>query len=385
MAYNVEKKGVWSIYHSTGSGIPLAADEMQFNMSFRTQPTGIAPSEYWYDVWGYLTDEFSYSSNANYENVWNPQDILPTPLANLIKDETQRSFATYGYATKKTFTNNTSQSITLKWRTVSHSNLKHGGVVNADNGETMYTNPVMIAKSLMMATMPTVGKNAFWNFTSVSEQLGQVVKEAITVGAGMLNAIANPLDTASNTIDAMAAGGRVMASVTGAAKTAANNLFPKHPPICQLMIGSMFKKDFMVVKNVEVTFSKEFFEPGVPLYGDYTVTLESLFNSSNQTDPSDEVKFGTGLISSTKSRVIDLGANKPKQSSIAVAGTPPSANQSMANMLMPNMIPTPMPQASQAAPMPNISMPLPKLPSASPTTSAPAMNPGFSTRMGWNK
>lgn len=51
----------------------------------------------------------------------------------------------------------------------------------------------------------------------------------------------------------------------------------------------------MVIKNVDVTFSKEYFRPGIPLYADFTVTIESLFNSSNQEDPEKQNIFGTGL------------------------------------------------------------------------------------------
>jgi hypothetical protein len=54
----------------------------------------------------------------------------------------------------------------------------------------------------------------------------------------------------------------------------------------------------MVIRKVDAVMSKEYLRPGVPLYGKFDVTFESLFNAANLIGGDDAGKekiFGTGL------------------------------------------------------------------------------------------
>lgn len=302
---DVEKRGTWSIYNSKGTGIPQAANEMKFTMTFRRQPTGIVDGTDLFEITGFMSDEFTYSSQANYDNIFTPTDLVPKMLADVIHDETQRSFATYGYATKKTWTNNTSQSLTLKWRVVSNSPLEHGWVKSLTS-DSQSSDPVVIAKALMSTTMPSVGPNALLNFTSITRELRGVANKLIGIGESkQSNFLPFGSQQQIDPITTLPEAAPVAEKTSNMFSNLSANLFPKHPPICALAIGNIFFKDFMVVKNVELSFSKEFSSPGVPLYADYTVTLDSLFNSSTQSDEDADRIFGSGLSVYTTSRVID--------------------------------------------------------------------------------
>ena len=157
--------------------------------------------------------------------------------------------------------------------------------------------------------MNTVGKTALFNFTSpANTEVGKAVAGALehTVVPALLvaaNTIGTPFgvnfDSPSMELSTVATAAKATAqNAANAISHPIDTLMVKNPPVIRLLIGNIFDKDYMVIKTVDVTFSKEFHEKGVPLYADYTVTLESLFNSSNQDDPTKENIFGTGLVAS---------------------------------------------------------------------------------------
>ena len=293
------------------NGLPEAASEMAFTMNVHTQETSFQSETELYTICGFLSEEITYSSQAQYDNITTP--MAPNQLLwNMFKDETQRSLATYGYLTKKTYSNSSTQSITLKFRAVSNSSL-YNCFVGTKKGTT--NDPVVIAKSLMSASMNTVGKTALFNFTSPGNtEVGRAVTGALehTVVPALLvaaNVIGTPFgvnfDSPSMELSKVAHAAKVSANTAGnAISHPIDTLMVKNPPVIRLLIGNIFDKDYMVIKTVDVTFSKEFHTKGVPLYADYTVTLESLFNSSNQDDPTKENIFGTGLVASKSYNVV---------------------------------------------------------------------------------
>lgn len=297
--------------YSDTNGFPEASGEMAFTMHVHTQETMFGSEDELYQIGGFLSEEITYSSQAQYDNITTP--MAPNHLLwNAFKDETQRSLGTYGYLTKKTYSNSSTQSITLKFRCVSNTEL-YNCWVGVENDVT--NNPVVIAKSLMAASMNTVGKTALFNFTSpANTKVGKAVAGALehTVVPVLLvaaNVIGTPFGVNFNSPSMELS--KVYDAAKASASTGGNaishpidTLLVKNPPVVRLFIGNIFDKDYMVIKTVDVTFSKEFHTKGVPLYADYTVTLESLFNSSNQDDPTKENIFGTGLVASKSYNVV---------------------------------------------------------------------------------
>ena len=295
----------FSLYNSNNGVLPVAADEMLFKITAHDQDTFFETyNGPIYEVQGYLSDEFSYSSQAQYDNITTP--VAPDHLLyKMLKDETQRSIATYGYMTKKTYSNSSSQSLTIKFRSVAHNRKFLTCVATNSKDKTYTTNPKDIAKVLMSLTMNTVGKNALFNFTSPAKTtVGAAVKNALTPVGNFVNAAANVTmapfgiklkqDEASTTQPVAPIPADHIEEKTAVEYTL-DMLTVKNPLVVRLQIGNIFDKDYMVVKSVDVTFSKEFYNTGIPLYADFTVTLESLFNSSNQVDLVKEQVFGTGF------------------------------------------------------------------------------------------
>lgn len=300
----------FSLYNTSNGVLPEASKEMEFLIEAHEQDTIFLKNEGpLFRVNGFLSEEISYSSQAQYDNITTP--VAPDHLLyRAFKDESQRSIATYGYLTKKTYSNSSSQSITLKFRAVSHNRRFITCSVISKNGSGS-TNPKDIAKSLMSLTMNTVGKNAIFNFTSPGNtKFGKAIKNslapAVIASNVSINAMGSPFGVSIDQPTTMPeskpeASNHVDNSIT---KYAIDMLTAKNPLVVRLRIGDIFDKDYMVVKSVDVTFSKEFYQKGVPLYGDFTVTLESLFNSSNQEDPNQENIFGTGLSTNPEFKVV---------------------------------------------------------------------------------
>ena len=149
-------------------------------------------------------------------------------------------------------------------------------------------------------TMPIVGPEAIFNFTSITGD--SLIAKAIK---GFKQTANSFLEKAGSGVVNYFSKDAVKVDISSPETPKTEGTFkwpstfediaPLHPYICELSIGKIFKKDYMVVKNFDVTFSKEYFQEGWPLYADYTVTLESLFNSANQMNSDKDDIFGTGF------------------------------------------------------------------------------------------
>lgn len=285
---------------------PKAASESEVTIIFHSQDTMLTkdemPSSNLGIVKGYMTNEFSYSTNGNYKNVWEtsfPDNIL----TRIASDETQRNLFNYGYATKKMFVQGESPIINIDMMVYSGDDDN----MNVDTG-SKDNHPVLIAQILTNATLPKVSSNNAFLATNISDQVSNSVKVFYEAGrlAGSIVDTATSLSTEP---------------MVKQLKESANTFSSEKPPVCLLQIGKIFKKDMMVLKRVETTFSKEFIAPGKPLYAKFSMSFESLFNAANIYDAGtseDEHKnliFGTGFLlkSDVRKRVSFTSPNNVTQ------------------------------------------------------------------------
>lgn len=290
---------------NTSLNKPKAAEEHKIEIAFHNQNNilTIGDTPMLGYVVGYMTNEFSYSSTGNYKNVWDivwSGDSMP---AKLLSDESQKNFFNYGYATKKMFSNGESPSINISFTCYAGDDTGTN-TYSMDRLKTMsVNNPIYIAQLLIAATLPQVAtNNAFLETNLVgaaggtATAVGNVIKTIVPAGKKFLEdtAAGKPLDGAVDSV-------KMMATSLGDAITS------NKPPVCNLKIGNIFEKDMMVIRKVDAVMSKEYLSPGVPLYGKFDVTLESLFNAANLFHGEDLKKekiFGTGLkINNGPSRV----------------------------------------------------------------------------------
>jgi len=280
---------IFSIFgNSAEKGIatnrPKAAEEHKITIEFHSQDTIVTNTKSYATVIGYMTNEFTYSSTGNYKNIWEmnfPDNIL----TRAISDETQRNLFNYGYTTKKMYSNGESPTITVEFICYAGDD---EGAVGIYDGKGSFVDPLAISEILVNATLPKVSNGNMMLATNLGNLVNETAPLAI-VDAGM-----KLYDGAKNITSG--------ASVDWASINAAiDKVSSQKPPVCKLKIGNIFEKDMMVVKRVEVSLSKEYLSQGVPLYGKYNVTFESLFNAANVIEDqasaaNDKVSiFGTGL------------------------------------------------------------------------------------------
>lgn len=315
----MNKSKSFSIYNRA-KNFPKAADELKVQITF-TDENGMEllgfnnSGKTFGTVIGYLSKEFEYTANGNYTNIFNPTkpDSL---LLKILEDESQRNLMNYGYLTKKMYVNGDSPSIDISFRCFSTDSSKD----DPDNRQASYkgiTNPVSVANALINATLPRVGNDALLNFTSLHEAGNNALN-----GVGkFFNDIIEPYKKAENVSDIPgatldAAGNVVVNSYDFLKGLRIDNLTSKKPPVCNVKIGNFFEKDMMVVKTVSVKFSKEFSGVGVPLYAEFDVTLQSLFNSASLESGSqgrDERVFGSGLNLTNSSNRVSFDDDRPKE------------------------------------------------------------------------
>jgi hypothetical protein len=275
---------------------PKAAEEHKIEIAFHNQnntlTTGDTPILGF--IIGYMTNEFSYSSTGNYKNVWDiawSGDSMP---AKLLSDESQKNFFNYGYATKKMFSNGEAPSINISFTCYAGDDMDNNTYILDRSKNMSENNPIYVAQLLIAATLPQVStSNAFLatNFEEAVKDsagaIGNVVKTVVKAGTDFLSetATGQPIEGAQKAVKEIAA--TVLDSITS-----------NKPPVCNLKIGNIFEKDMMVIRKVDAVMSKEYLRPGVPLYGKFDVTFESLFNAANLIGGDDAGKekiFGTGL------------------------------------------------------------------------------------------
>lgn len=306
----------------TTSNFPKAAQELKVEIEFIDESVpealgigGMTDGSLG-KVVGYLSKKFEYDATGNYSNIFNVQSFSDSIGWNFLKDETQRNFANYGYLTKKVYNQGFSPTLTIDFRCYAGDD-DHTAYYKSSISDPM-KNPIAIANALVNATLPRVGKNALFNFTSV------VDKTAIKKGLKTLGAVGELAYNGYKELGMVATGNtnldenqKLQAQTTkvdSETRNLINNLTSRKPPTCNVKVGNIFQKDMMVVKQVHVELSMEYLAAGVPLYGDFSVTLESLFNAAvleTGSKDSDDRLFGSGLnfnTDSTKNRVsFDVG------------------------------------------------------------------------------
>ena len=305
---------------------PKAAEELKIEITFvdenGMQLLGLLNNGKTFGtVVGYLNKEFEYTAVGNYTNIFNvnkPDSLF----LKLIEDESQRNLGNYGYLTKKMYTNGESPSIDVSFRCYSGDSEK--------SAKYKTNSPIEVANALVNATLPRVGNNNILNFTSLSN-----LPDSNNPIGKLFNTVATTLKTSYSGYDASLKyiRGEREEAVNEADKASNNfsesfvdlwssikdlelsDIVSKKPPVCNVKIGNFFEKEMMVVKQVSFKLSKEFISPGEPLYADFDITLQSLFNSStleSGTDKKTEKIFGSGLNKTGSSRRVSFDEDKKK-------------------------------------------------------------------------
>jgi len=233
---------------------------------------------------GFLSKELQYEAKGNYKDIFNVVDLNSVPI-NFLTDEVQRNIANYGYLTKKTYTNSESPAISFEFRCLANDNWSSYDTRTEKGVSTnIVSNPIKIANYLIGMTTPHVNIDAV------------LLQDRVVAGA-------------QNTMPGTEAfAGMGTNSIAGTAALALNSLTSRKPPVCRLKIGNIFEKDQMVLKNVSVTISKEYYAEGVPLYADFSVMFESLYSSVSISDGADTDEATNEL--NNKERIFGTGFNK---------------------------------------------------------------------------
>lgn len=267
---------------------------------------------------GYLSKEFEYSSKGNYTNIFGAtgSDSL---LLKVAEDTIQKSVlpVDYGFLTKKMFTHGESPTVSVEFRCWSGESSYTGSTIEKDKttkkdvrvNSSQINNPVAVANALINATLPRI--------SSKSPLLNPTVDNVIPAVVNSLGSIVGDLAILAfnvTPVTMVAKGVFTDRSNKEDIKKGVDNLgndisdwMSKKPPVCEVTIGNIFSKDFMVVMSVDVKFSKEYSDKGVPLYADFNVTFQSLFSGSvidkyDSTSNKEKV-FGSGLNNNVSSRV----------------------------------------------------------------------------------
>lgn len=309
----------------TTSNFPKAAKELEVEIEFFdesvTETLGIGgmTDGSLGKVVGYLSKKFEYDATGNYSNIFNVQSFSDSIGWNFLKDETQRNFANYGYLTKKVYNQGFSPTLSIDFRCYAGDD-DHTAYYMPKTSTPM-KNPIAIANALVNATLPRVGKNALFNFTDPlkTDALKRGLKAIIETGKVAYDGNKELVMLIGGVLGStpLAENEKLQAQTTkvdSETRNLINNLTSRKPPTCNVKVGNIFQKDMMVIKQVHVELSMEYLAAGVPLYGDFSVTLESLFNAAvleTGSKDADDRLFGSGLnfnTASTSNRVsFDVG------------------------------------------------------------------------------
>lgn len=303
----VRKHLKYRLFRGNDTSFPSAKEEHKIVITFTDENDvdaldafGVNHATYG-TVVGYMSKEFEYEAHGNYSDVWG--NVLPSSMwSKPLEELTQRNLTNYGYMSKKIFTHGDSPTISISFRCWAGDDESPG---YSDFVKGAINNPVEVGNALINATLPRVSENK-------NAILGPTVtKEMLEFGT---KAIPNA---------AMAAGKAIVNVGEGEWKKALQNVrelvnkfTSKKPPVCRVSIGNIFEKSFMVVKDVSMKLSKEYFAKGVPLYGDFNVTFQSLFagtvlGTANVRDPAQELIFGSGLNSKVGSTRVTFDDSAP--------------------------------------------------------------------------
>lgn len=329
----------FSIYNSSNRNFPKAVEELKVEITLVDEAGSslfglLNTGKVFGTVVGYLSKEFEYNATGNYTNVFDVKSNSSL-LGKIIEDEAQANIANYGYLTKKMYHNGDSPTIDISFRCYAGAETD---TYNVKPKKGM-VNPVQVANVLINATLPRVGKQGILNFTSL-----HAIDKSNTPQGALIKPFSNVVDS----ITSDAKWGDVLTSTIADAKdawdavtsTKVTDLISKKPPVCNVKIGNIFEKSMMVVKTVSVKFSKEFMDEGIPLYADFDVSFQSLFNSStleNGTDSNTEKIFGSGLNGANgRNTRVSFDYDKPVEQPIPVQNTVATSNATMNRTAGPN-------------------------------------------------
>lgn len=300
---------------NSSKSFPKAAIEHVIQITFKDEAflSDLNGGNVYGTLVGFLNNEFEYSAKGNYTDVFGVTKI-DSQLLKIVEDTVQRNIGNYGILTKKMYTNGESPTLTVNFRcwaaNSEYAPSYAGSQINEKNdrvNKDAISNPAIVANALINATMPRVESSSILMTKNVPETLiafakatGDVLSQIPAVAAGqtLINggSVSEAISKAYDT------------NFIGTTVEKLGAFLSKKPPVCLVKIGNIFEKDMMVVASVEVKFSKEYHEPGVPLYGDFNVTLQSLYTGSvndamGNTNDKQERIFGSGLNSKQGSRV----------------------------------------------------------------------------------
>lgn len=233
---------------------------------------------------GYLSKELQYEAKGNYKDMYNVTDGNSI-LVNFLSDEAQRNVANYGYLTKKIYSNSDSPAVSFEFRCLADDTWAS---YTNEKGPNKISNPIKIANYLIGMTTPHINSDGLFLQDRLFMGGGNTVPMSETIGP-------------DGTITAS-----VYEKVANAAGRALDSITSRKPPVCRLTIGKIFEKDQMVLKNVSITISKEYYAPGIPLYADFSVVFESLYSSVSISD-GDKI---TDEDLNNKERIFGTGFNK---------------------------------------------------------------------------
>lgn len=301
------QKNNFRLYNTPGSNsnFPDAKKEHKVTITFTDENdiTSTATDFKTYGtIIGYLSKEFEYEAHGNYSDIFNvsKSDSL---MMKAFEEIAQRDVANYGVLTKKIFTHGDSPTISIEFRCWAGDSES-----DAQSNLSEFYSPVAIGNALINATLPRVENN-----NNILVQGGTVTTELVGI---VKNTI---LDTAKNLEGAAVnfVAGDFENSVQNL-KNTFNNFLSKKPPVCRVSIGNIFDKSFMVVKDVSMKLSKEYWGEGIPLYGDFSVTFQSLFAGSvlgtkGSIDLNKESMFGSGLNAKMKKTRVTFDDNNVQQ------------------------------------------------------------------------
>lgn len=298
----------FSIYNSDNRNFPTAALEHEISITFKDESAlgKILSTDRTYGkIVGYLNKEFEYTAKGNYTDIFNMADAGSGLIKNVVEDTINRNIIpNYGYLSKKMFTHGESPTLSLDFRcwagddgNNNYTNTYSGSTINnkgkREKNKMTTINPVLVANVLVNATMPRISNNS----PLLSTNAPEAVKNSI-LAAGKLGFDAVQLGMSGNlaTLVYNQATGKEQTVGQNATDVATDisNLFPKKPPVCEVKVGKIFHKDMMVLVSVDIKFSKEYYDKGIPLYGDFSITLQSLFAGGVIDGDKDSI-FGSGL------------------------------------------------------------------------------------------
>lgn len=307
------KKSNFRIYDNPGSksSFPVAKDEHKITIEFTDENDAdvFSPDKrnnYGYIV-GYLSKEFEYEAHGNYSDIFNVSKADGL-LMKAFEEIAQRDIANYGILTKKIFTHGDSPTISIDFRC-------WAGDAESDARSNLseFYSPVSIGNALINATLPRIENN-----DNILVAGPTVTTELVKAG---LDVVPNILKNGAGIIGGASQGD--LNQIKQSARDLMGNFTSKKPPVCRLTIGNIFKKSFMVVKDVSMKLSKEYYDVGIPLYGDFSVTFQSLFAGSvlgtaDKIADDKEMMFGSGLnFSSRNTRVtFDDGSQQSSPSNM---------------------------------------------------------------------